>query len=359
MKLRTPPRKILVIRRKGLGDALVTLPAVWQLAAAFGGARLDLVIDRPFVPLLADLAQGLRVLPWPPSPPSRQPWWTLLRAENYDLVLDYLGSPRTALWTALSGAPLRVGYDLPRRRWAYNLRVPRNRREDQPVVQFAGEAFLDPLRALGFDPPPWRPGAASSFSSRGLGDRYRDWLATLPTDGRPLAALVFSATWAAKAWPAREAAALWRSLDGAGVVPVLICGPGDEALATALRAEAPQARFAPPTTLPELAHLLSRCAVCVGTDNGPRHLAALLGVPTVTLFGPTDPRGWNPADPRHVAVTRGVPCAPCDLTVCPVAGHPCLDDLPAGEVAPVVQRLLAATARRPARGSGLENEETS
>jgi len=61
----------------------------------------------------------------------------------------------------------------------------------------------------------------------------------------------------------------------------------------------------------------------------------------VTLFGPTDPRGWNPADSRHVAVTHPVPCAPCDLTVCPVAGHPCLDDLTSDAVAAAVQRLLS------------------
>jgi ADP-heptose:LPS heptosyltransferase len=121
---------------------------------------------------------------------------------------------------------------------------------------------------------------------------------------------------------------------------LFVTGPGDADLARDLLRETPAAGFAPPTTLPELADLLARCRVCVATDNGSRHLAVCVGTATVTLFGPTDPRGWNPADPRHVAATHPVPCAPCDLTVCPVPGHPCLDDLTPDDVAAAIERLL-------------------
>ncbi len=333
-----PIRTILVIRRKGLGDALVALPAVRELAAAFPNARLDLVIDRPFAPLLQDLAQDLRVIAWSPDQ-SGFGWLRRLRAARYDLVLDYLGSPRTAAWTALSGAPLRVGYDHSLRRWAYNVRVPRNKLGDRKLVQFAGEAFLDPLRALGLAPPAWRPDGARPHDPA-LGSRYETWAADWQSGDRPRAALVFSATWPAKAWPAAQGAALYRQLWDLGLDPVLVTGPGDDRLEAELRAALPHARLAPPTTLPELAHLLAGCAVFVGTDNGARHLATVLGVPTVTVFGPTDPRGWNPEDPRHVAVSRNEPCAPCNRTHCPVAGHPCLDQLPADQVAAEVTALL-------------------
>jgi len=349
MRPRREFRRILVVRRKALGDALVTLPAVLRLAAAFPRARLDLVIDRPYAPLFADLARGCEVVAWPP-PPGGPPWSWRLRQAGYDLVLDYLGSPRTALWTALSGAPVRVGFDLPGRRWAYNVRVPRNRAGGYDLVQFAGEAFLDPLRALGLAPLPWRPGAAArGFVEQALGVEYRRWRDGRRQDLRPVVAIVMSASWPAKAWPAREAAALVRLLAAQGLAPVVVPGPGDAAITAAVRAVLPQVECAPPTTLTELAHLLAGCAVFVGTDNGARHLAALLGVPTVTVFGPTDPAGWNPGDPRHVAVTRRVPCAPCDRTHCPVPGHPCLDELPAAWVADAVRRLVdAAAARDPA-----------
>ncbi len=337
-------RRVLVLRRKALGDALVTLPAVLRLASSLPAADIDLVVDRPFAPLLASMAGRLRVVAWPPPSGTAGGWVRSLRAARYDLVIDYLGSPRTALWTALSGAPLRVGYDLPRRRWAYNVRVPRNREREVSVAAFAGEAFLDPLRVLGLAPAPWRAGeaAAPPAAAAALGREYRDWMTDLCRRPGPRAALVFSATWPAKAWPVAHAARLAAALEDAGVVPVFVTGPGDVELARDLLREAPGVAFAPPTTLPELADLLARCQVCVATDNGARHLAACVGTATVTLFGPTDPRGWNPADPRHVAVTRPVPCAPCDLTVCPVHGHPCLDDLTPDAVANVVRRLLGA-----------------
>ncbi len=339
-------RRILVIRRKALGDVLVTLPAILELSAAFPRARLDLVVDRPYAELLDFLARGLRVLPWPP--PSRRPaaWLSRLRSAAYDLVLDYLGSPRTALWTALSGAPLRVGYELRGRTWAYNLRVPRNARDGYALRAFAGEAFLDPLRALGLAPRPWRTGLALPALDSVLGAEYRTWADRWPRVAGPRVGLVFSATWSAKAWPAGEADRLYGLLLAEGMAPLFITGPGDQSLEASLRRSRPDAAFAPPTNLLELAHLLSGLDLCVGTDSGARHLAALLQVPTVTLFGPTDPIGWNPADPRHVAMRTGEPCSPCNLTTCPIPGHPCLDGLGADRVLAVIRRQLARIVPR-------------
>jgi ADP-heptose:LPS heptosyltransferase len=117
-------------------------------------------------------------------------------------------------------------------------------------------------------------------------------------------------------------------------------GPGDRNLDQELRNLLPADAFAPPTTLLELAQLLVRARIFVGTDCGPRHLAASLGVPTVTLFGPTDPVGWNPADPAHVSVRTGEICSPCDLTECPVPGHPCLTGLSPAMVMEAVDRVL-------------------
>jgi len=349
-------RRILAIRRKALGDALVTLPAVLRLAAAFPEAALDLVVDRPFAPLLAGLAPELRVVPWPPAGGRRPGVWTAqLRAARYDLVVDWLGSPRTALWTALSGAPLRVGYDLRLRGWAYNVRVPRDRTGATPLAQFAGEAFLDPLRALGFEVAPWLPAAARPPA--GGGAEYRAWAAAWRAGAGPRVGLVLSATWSAKAWPVERAAELCRLAGGAGARVLLIPGPGDAAVAAALGAAAPAVPHAPPTTLLELADLLATLDVLVGTDSGARHLATVLGVPTVTVYGPTDPRGWNPVHPERVAVRTGEACSPCDLTECPVPGHPCMTRLTGAMVWAKVQALLAGRSARPAAAGTAADRE--
>lgn len=340
-------KRILLIRRKALGDALVSMRAALEVHRAWPGARIDLVIDRPFAPLVEDLAlrsvdgDRLRVMTWPHE--GEGSWLNVLRSRRYDLVIDWLGSPRTALWTLFTGADVRVGYDLPRRKWAYNVKVPRNRAGDRNLRGFAGEAFLDPLRALGINPGPWRDGFAGGGSAvdshTALGEDYLGWVRSWENPG-PGVVMMMSATWGAKAWPAGHAARLFLDMQGKGLNPIIVTGPGDERLEAALRELLPSGSIAPPTSLLELADLLSRANMFVGTDCGPRHLAASLGVPTVTLFGPTDPVGWNPADPAHVSVRTAVECSPCDLADCPVPGHPCMTDLTPEMALRAVEKLL-------------------
>ena len=345
-----PPtfQRILLIRRKALGDALVTMRAVLEVVRAWPDATVDLVIDRSFAPLVEGLAGRsaeagrLRILSWPPA--AGKSWLGVLRGGRYDLVIDWLGSPRTAIWTILTGAAVRVGYDLPRRRWAYNVKVPRNLLGERKLRGFAGEAFLDPLRSLGLNPGPWRDGFATANSDEetlaAFSDKFRNWWSHWFGAKRPVVVMMMSATWSAKAWPAKHAAELFLALRERGYHPVMVTGPGDEKLETRLRELLPAEAFAPPTTLLELAHLIGQAQVFVGTDCGPRHLAASLAVPTVTLFGPTDPVGWNPGAPWHVSVRTGVDCSPCDLTDCPIPGHPCMVDLEPGVVLQAVDRLL-------------------
>ncbi|HPF33846.1 MAG TPA: glycosyltransferase family 9 protein [Candidatus Krumholzibacteria bacterium] len=335
-------RRLLVIRRRGLGDALVSLPAVAALADLYPRAEVDLLIDRPFAPLLTDLSGRARVLEWPPRAGGL---WTLLRTPRYDLVADLLSTPRTAFWTALSGARWRLGYDLAGRRWAYNLRVPRNRDQERELHQYAGEGFLDLVRILGAAPPPWSPAAPAPALALGTG--YTAWRDARPAAAGPEVALLLSAGWPAKAWPPARAAEFAAAARRDGARVTLVPGPGDAELAAALTALDPQVALAPPTDLRELADLLGRADVAVTTDGGGRHVAAAVGTPTVTLYGPTDPRGWNREHPLHVAVRTGVDCSPCDLRKCPVPGHPCLDQLAGARVWAATRDLLNTRGARP------------
>lgn len=103
---------------------------------------------------------------------------------------------------------------------------------------------------------------------------------------------------AAKRWPPASFAALGRALEAYGDV-ALLSGPADEkAVAAVLDAAGrpwPALRDAP---LIDVAALLAVAVAYVGNDSGPSHLAALLGCPTVALYGPTDPATWGVRGPR-------------------------------------------------------------
>ncbi len=336
-------RRVLVIRRRALGDAIVSLPAVLALRDALPCAQVDLVVDRALSPLFTSVA-GIEILTWDGRDRSHTIRWIReLRRRRYDLVIDYLSTPQTALWTALSGARWRVGYDLRWRSWAYNVRVPRLGGARSRIRQFAGESFVDPLRALGLDSKPWRPGAGSTVADTDLGAAYSTWISQRPTGPRPTVGLILSATWPAKAWSMTEAARLARQLIDDGIDLVLIPGPGEEAYLNPLLVDVPDLACAPSTDLRELADLVARLDLLVATDTGPRHLAAEMGVPTVTLYGPTDPAGWNQEHPLHVAVRTGESCSPCDLTHCPLPDHPCLTNLSATAVGEAVRSVLDRT----------------
>ncbi|MBU8871935.1 MAG: glycosyltransferase family 9 protein [Gemmatimonadales bacterium] len=336
-------KRILLIRRRAMGDALVTLPAIAQVREAWPEARIDLVMDRPFATLLAGLLPGINILVFPPPPGSS--WLHVLRSGRYDLVIDWLSNPRTALWTILTGAPLRVGYDLRRRWWAYNIRVARKREAGENLRSFAGENFLDPLRSLGFLPAPWRGGICAEqppeYPSGAVRSSILRWIEEWNSRPGFRVAVVMSATWSAKAWPKCHIRKLIARMSAEGMNPVLVTGPGDEALAMALESDLEARYWAPATNLPELSRLLQSTELFVGTDCGVRHLAAGLGVPTVTLFGPTDPGNWNPTTPEHVSLHVGCDCSPCDLKTCPLPGHPCMSDLSPDMVMEGVSRSLA------------------
>jgi ADP-heptose:LPS heptosyltransferase len=99
-----------------------------------------------------------------------------------------------------------------------------------------------------------------------------------------------------KCWPAKCWAATWMELRASGVPPLVLCGPADDAAARDLaqRIRAPILRE---LRLLDLAVVLAACRALLGHDSGVSHLAAALGVPTLALFGPSDPAQWAPRGP--------------------------------------------------------------
>lgn len=147
----------------------------------------------------------------------------------------------------------------------------------------------------------------------------------------------------ARAWAPARHHALARELARRGV-RVVVTGSPDERELTARVAGADRriADLGGRTTLPELAEVLAGAAAVVVGNTGPAHLAAAVEAPVVSLFAPTVPSvRWRPHGVPLELLSRPVPCAGCRARTCPVAGHPCVDDVTPADVLDALARLGA------------------
>jgi len=135
---------------------------------------------------------------------------------------------------------------------------------------------------------------------------------------------------------------------------VWIWGPGERDVAESCcdRMSGPS-RLAPPTGWQELGALLRRSSLLLSNDSGPKHLAVALGVPTVTIFGPTHPATWHPPRGPHAVVeAAGLDCLHCNANRCPLSGERhlrCMRDVTPERVVEAARALLREAASRPGK----------
>ncbi|MGH9467587.1 MAG: glycosyltransferase family 9 protein [Terriglobales bacterium] len=323
------PARVLLVKLSSLGDIVHALPVACSLRASLPGARLAWVVERKWLPLVThhpDLDEVFAI----DSLALRQtprPWGAfgneiaMLRAFHPDWALDLQGTVKSAVITRLSGAGERFGFAHParRERWAglaYTQRVrPAAVHKVDQMLDLAAAAVGPSFeRVLRFPFP--IPDAAQRDAD--------DWIASNRLG--PFAFLSPGGGWAGKRWPSARYARLAELLEAEyGLAAVLNRGPGEEHMEEAYRrASTIRARLFSGDVY-HMAALLKRARVVIGADTGPLQLAAALAVPTVALFGPTDPARNGPYSPlsrvvRHAGETtysRGASYAPAMLAITP------------------------------------------
>jgi len=148
--------------------------------------------------------------------------------------------------------------------------------------------------------------------------------------GVPVAAVHPGSGGAWKCWPVERFVEAVDRLMASGCSVVLIQGPSDDAVVanvlSAVRGTRPP--VAADLAVDELAAFLCLCSAYLGNDSGVTHLAAAAGVPTVALFGPTDPAVWGPRGRRVTLLAPEGDCAPCGRARAIVCAHrSCLDGI--------------------------------
>lgn len=338
------PRRILVIKLRATGDVVLATPVIENLKRRFPRARLA---------FLAEEASA-EVLRWHPSLdelivlPLRR-WGSLgirgswreqvrfyrnLRRKRFDLAIDLFGNPRSAVLTWLTGAPVRVGYAFRVRRRAYTTVVAPPDRPGHEV-----RFHLEALEALDIPVATNRPRVAIPGTAD---EKAARWLREHAPDARAVIGLNPGGGWAIKRWPPEFFGRLADALiDEYGVNVLILWGPGEEGLvARVTGAMHNRPLVLPAATLAELGAYLKRCGLLVSNDSAPMHMAAALDVPTVGIFGPTDPRAQGPWGDGHGVVRKeSVDCLGCNRIKCPI-GNICMTTLEPGELLEKIRAFI-------------------
>ncbi|HUJ73526.1 MAG TPA: glycosyltransferase family 9 protein, partial [bacterium] len=228
-----------------------------------------------------------------------------LRSERFDVAIDWFSSPATARLAWLTDAPLRIGYALRGRTWAYSCAVPTDRAPG--YVLYSQADLLAPLGvALDSDALELhltaheRAAAEATLAAAGL------------HTGERLLVIAPAAQSRDKMWPSRCYAAVADALVARTGMRILLVGSAEEAPALNAVRNCLRHQALPPLPTPTLrtvAALLERAGLVLAADTGLRHMAMALGVPTVGVFGRAFPESWTP--PRkshHVAVAHDPGC---------------------------------------------------
>jgi ADP-heptose:LPS heptosyltransferase len=350
-----------VIRLGAIGDVVRTLPAVSSLRATYPRARLTWLVEpaasgilsaQPWIDQVlvfprTRLRAALRHARLPSFARELAKFVRDLRAERFDLVLDFHAILKSGLLSFASGAANRVSYAAPfGREGAWLFANQRARLSPERASRFERNAGL--LRFLGADAATARtplrvdPAAAARME------------VALGAGAAPIA--VHPGTSAGtphKRWAASGYATVIRALHREqGTRALVTYGPDPEESASAgevVRLAGEAARLAPETaSLGELAALFARCRLYLGGDTGPMHVASLVGTPVVQILGPTDPvenEPWCGTPSRSVRV--GVACSPCRRGC---AAATCMRVVPPEAVLAAARELLALSGG--ARGPG-------
>lgn len=343
--------RLLVRATNWLGDAVMSMPAVEALRCAYPRAHLAVLV-RPELAGLYRSPLVTEIIPWTVGPARwhlRSRWRLArrLQRERFDAAILLPHAFDAALTAWLARIPIRIGYAVKRRGSLLTHAVPLE--SVPPGACHQSREYLTLLQAVGLMhsvPAQVHPQLRIPMCDRDTTHRLGPgpWLGVAPG----------SSNGSAKRWlPDRfaEAAALAAAPLGSRIV--LVGSSHDRAVcaevSAALAARGVEAVDCSGTTdVQALMPLLASCDALLANDSGAMHVADAVGVPTVTVFGPTCEHTTGPTGPLAAVVREPVACSPCQLHTCPI-DHRCMRGVPAAGVA--AELLRVAQAGRVIRGT--------
>jgi heptosyltransferase-2 len=328
------PFQILIRSSNWLGDAAMSVSAVRAMKTGRPDARVTIAAPEKIAPMWKLVPEVDAIIAMPGSQLLSSV--RLLRREtSFDVAILFPNSVRAALESWLARIPRRVGYRGHSRRWLLNQIVPVPRKPGPP--EHHSLRFLRIARECGAD-------TIESHRSQ-AGVQYPTPNVQMAINRQPIKiGLCPGAEYGpAKRWlPKRFAEAAEKISSQSSVQWILFGTPGDATVGAEIAAALGDqcVNRVGQTTLEQLIDELRECCLLLTNDTGTMHLAALLGVPVVAIFGSTEPRLTGPLGDGHIVLRHHVECSPCFLRECPIDFR-CMRAVSVQEVANAVLSILS------------------
>ena len=358
---RTLAMKILLVRLRLIGDVIFTTPAIAALKQHMPDAHLVYLVEPEAAPVVTGNPNLDEVIVMPRTHGfarirddirlARQ-----LRASQFDLAIDFHGGPRSSWLVRLSGAPVRIGYQVPLRQWFYTVRTSRSRKL---LPRHSVENQWDLLTTLGGSfatpPSPSVNPVEMSLDPTAL-TKIDQWLQQKDVfSSHRLIVIHVSSGNPFRRWPEAHFVELVVGLIKANISHRIFLTSGPSDISAAHRIirkarlslnddEAAAVLDNVEFDLHQLHALIDRSALFIGGDSGPLHIASTTQTPIVGLFGATLPvrsMPWRDTENvTKIVEVSELTCRPCNQKVCEPGDFRCLTQLSTNAVLLAAKRAL-------------------
>lgn len=345
--------RILIRGTNWIGDAVMTTPALQRLRSSFPQAQIALLATPRTTGLFEDSPLIDEIIEYRRSEGRTRAFYQAMktiRSRQVDLAVLFQNAFEAALLARLGGARLRIGFAEEGRGFLLTHRLfrgphHRNRHQLHDYLEIVAECervcWGEDFRPVTETP------SASLIASAAQRSAAHSLFQSLSLDlsSRPVVALNTGATNSrAKCWLESRFAELADRLIGELNAQVVLIGAASEFGSAENVIKQMKAKgainLAGRTKMAELIGLLDACHLLISNDTGPAHIAAALGRPVVTIFGPTNEYETAPTGPRAEMIrAEAIECARCMLRDCPI-DHRCMTSIGTAEVFVRAQSLL-------------------
>ncbi|MBK7630044.1 MAG: glycosyltransferase family 9 protein [Ignavibacteriales bacterium] len=322
-------KKILCIKPRGIGDIVLSTIVLDNLHNHFPKAKIDYLTEHFAKYSVANNPLVNKVLTMHKTEFVAKVAWRV-RKEKYNLIIDLWSNPRSAQITFLSGVKYRVGYAYRGRKYAYNILGTSEKGEHH-----SAEHNLELLKPLEINIISKKIHFNVGVLEKFFAD---DFFIENNLNDKKVFGIIPSGGWDSKRCNKEKWVEICKSaVDEFKCKLLVLWGPGDESDAEFIKASlGNDCLIAPKSSLPQMAALISKCKLVIANDSGPMHIAAALDVPTLGIFGPTNPKAHGPYSPNSDYIIKDdLDCIICNKLICPLQ-HECMSDL---AVIKLIQKL--------------------